>query len=91
MDDIAAYTLRRWGDAQCARYLDQLESACQLLADIPHRGRPCEGIGPGLFRHESGKHVVFFRRLPDGVRVLRFLHERMPPELHDFDDEDDEE
>jgi plasmid stabilization system protein ParE len=47
-----------------------------------------ENLGPGLLRCESGRHVVFFRRSPDGVRVLRFLHERMLPELHDFDDED---
>jgi plasmid stabilization system protein ParE len=50
LDEIGAYTRREWGDAQCARYLDQLENACQLLADDFRRGRPCDDIRPGLFR-----------------------------------------
>jgi toxin ParE1/3/4 len=90
LDDIGVYTQREWGDAQCVRYLDQLENTCQLLADVPQRGRACENIRPGLFRYETGRHVVFFRRLPDGIRVLRFLHDRMLPEIHEFEDDDDE-
>ncbi|MFZ5891314.1 MAG: type II toxin-antitoxin system RelE/ParE family toxin [Myxococcota bacterium] len=89
--DIAVYTLREWGDAQCTRYLGQLENACHLLADDPQRGRPCDDVRPGLFRYETGRHVVFFRRFPDGVRVLRFLHDRMLPEIHDLEGDEDQE
>jgi len=91
LDDIGAYTRREWGDAQCARYLDQLENACQFLADDSRRGRPCDDIRPGLFRYETGRHVVFFRRLPSGIRVQRFLHDRMLPEIHDLEDDDENE
>lgn len=79
------------GDAQCARYLDQLENACQLLAEEPWRGRPCGEIRPGLFRYEIGRHVVFFRRMPDGIRIQRFLHDRMLPGIHDFEDDEENE
>jgi plasmid stabilization system protein ParE len=32
---IADYTLREWGKAQTARYIDELEDCCQMLADNP--------------------------------------------------------
>ncbi len=89
LDSIGSYTLENWGVAQAARYLTDLEDCCQLLADTPGLGRNCDDILPGLFRQEQGKHVVFFRRTVEGIRVLRFLHERMLPELHLFEDDDE--
>ena len=86
--DIADYSRRTWGEAQCARYLDQLESCCQRLAEHPILGRSCKRVRPGLRRCEQGKHVVFYRRDGDDIIVLRILHERMLPELHICDDED---
>ena len=85
--DIGIYTLRTWGVDQTIRYLDDLESCCQGLADNPAAGRPCEHVRPGLRRMEQGKHVVFFRREPRGILVSRILHERMLPEKHTLDDE----
>jgi plasmid stabilization system protein ParE len=38
---------------------------------------------------EQGKHVVFFRREPRGILVFRILHERMLPERHVIDEEDE--
>lgn len=84
---IGAYTLRTWGDAQAARYLDELEACCQQLADNAGLGRPCDNIRPGLYRRELGKHVIFFRREPDGILVSRILHQRMLPNRHAFNDE----
>lgn len=85
--DIADYTLQKWGEAQCARYLDQLENRCQRLAEHPILGRACDGIRPGLRRSEQGKHIIFYRRDGDDILVLRILHESMLPDLHL--DEDD--
>lgn len=85
--DIADYTHQTWGEAQCARYLDQLEACCKRLAEQPLLGRPCDHIRPGLRRREQGKHIVFYRRDGDDILVLRILHQRMLPDLHL--DEDD--
>ncbi|MEO8904221.1 MAG: type II toxin-antitoxin system RelE/ParE family toxin [Polyangiaceae bacterium] len=88
---IAAYTVREWGSEQCERYLAALETCCQQLAGDPHLGRACDQISPGLLRQEQGKHVVFYRLRPYGIRVIAILHERMLPQRHlaGADDEDD--
>ncbi len=85
---IGAYTLLTWCETQTIRYLNELEACCQQLADNPASGRSCDDIRPGLNRKEQGKHVIFFRREPGGIRMSRIMHERMLPERHAFTDED---
>ena len=87
---IGDYTLRTWGKAQAARYLGELEVCCQTLSDNPALGRLCPEIRPGLRRLEHGKHVVFYRQERGGILVSRSLHQRMLPELHSIEDQDDE-
>ena len=87
---IGEYTLHKWGEAQTACYIDDLEVCCQTLADNPALGRLCCDVRPGLRRHEHGKHVVFYRQEPEGILVSRILHQRMLPERHILDDQDDE-
>ncbi len=90
MLSIADYTLQRWGKAQAARYLGELEVCCQMLADNPAIGRPCEDVRRGLRRHEHGKHALFYRQARDGILVSRVLHQRMLPDRHAIDHPDDE-
>jgi toxin ParE1/3/4 len=60
---IGAYTLRRWGEEERAlRYIADLETCCQMLADNPALGRACEYVRPGLRRMERNQHVVFYRQ-----------------------------
>ncbi len=86
---IGVYTLRTWGEAQTILYINELEEFCWRLADNPMSGRSCDHIRPGLYRMEVGKHVIFFRREPAGILISRILHERMLPERHAFDDDDE--
>ena len=84
---IADYTLRTWGEAQADRYIGELETCCQMLADNPRLGRPCDEVRPGLRRMEHGKHVVFYRlQKPGGIIVVRILHQRMLPERQAIED-----
>ena len=87
---IGRYTLRTWGKAQAARYVGELEVCCQTLSDKPALGRLCDEIRPGLRRLEHGKHVVFYREERAGILVSRILHQRMLPDRHIEDDQDDE-
>jgi toxin ParE1/3/4 len=85
IDLIAAYTTDTWGWQQTDRYLGQLEDSFQLLAENPEMGRLCDAISAGLRRHEVGKHVIFFRVTPRGVRIVRVLHQRMIPVKSHFE------
>lgn len=84
------YTLRAWGEAQAARYLDDLESCCQMLADNPRLGRLCENIRPGLRRLEHDKHDLFYREERGSVLISRILHQRILPDRHVMDEPEDE-
>jgi toxin ParE1/3/4 len=74
IDDITAFTIKRWDLAQADRYIGGLESFFHRLAEGSVKGRPCDAVRPGLWRAEYVSHVVFFRRMPDGVRIVRVLH-----------------
>jgi toxin ParE1/3/4 len=87
---IGDYTIRTRGKAQAARYLGELELCCKTLSDNPPLGRLCDEVRPGLRRLEHGKHVVFYRQERDGILVSRILHQRMLPELHSIEYQDDE-
>jgi toxin ParE1/3/4 len=89
LEDIGRYTLRTWGEAQADRYLGELENCCQLIADNPARGRPCDDIRSGLRRIEQSKHVLFYREESGGILISRILHQRMLPDRQAIDDEDD--
>jgi toxin ParE1/3/4 len=85
IDRIAAFTTDTWGWQQTDRYLSQLEDAFQLLAENPGMGRACDAISTGLRRHEQGKHVVFYRLKPEGIRIVRVLHQQMIPASFHFE------
>ena len=87
---IGDYTLRTWGKAQAARYLGALEVCCQTLSGNPALGRRCDEIRAGLRRLEHGMHVVFYRQERAGILISRILHQRMLPDRHIDDDQDDE-
>jgi toxin ParE1/3/4 len=88
LKEIAAYTLRQWGEAQIMRYLDGLEACCQTLAANPAMGRACDDVRAGLRRMEHGRHVVFYRQEAGGILVLRILHRRMLPEKHAMEEDE---
>jgi plasmid stabilization system protein ParE len=54
-----------------------------------HRNCTCDTFALGLRRMERSKHVVFFRCEAGGILVSRILHQRMLPERHAIDDEDE--
>jgi toxin ParE1/3/4 len=79
MKGIVLYTVRKWGPEQARRYIAGLQECFQLLAENPSLGRTCDFISSGLQRHEQDKHVVFYRKMRGGIRVIRVLHQQMLP------------
>lgn len=85
IDQITAYTTRTWGWRQTNRYLAKLEDGFDLLVLNPSIGRACDSICPGLRRFEIGKHVVFFILEPNGIQIVRILHQQMIPTKSHFE------
>ena len=83
---IGAYTLAMWGPQQTARYLDQLEDCCGLIAQNPNMGRPWHGKPDSLRRIEQGKRVIFYWNQDSGILISRILHQRMIPSHRSFEE-----
>jgi toxin ParE1/3/4 len=77
--EIARYTTTTWSVNQAIRYISQIHSRLKMLGENPGMGRSCDAVSPGLRRHEHGKHVIFYRIKPEGIRVSRILHQQMIP------------
>jgi toxin ParE1/3/4 len=89
--EIGSYTVQTWGVDQAIRYIDQLEACCQRLASNPASGRSCDDVRRGLRRMEQGKHVIFYWQQQGGeILISRILHQRMLPERHVMDSEEEE-
>jgi toxin ParE1/3/4 len=84
MRAIARYTLEKWGVAQAVKYAKSLEICFQTLAENSKMGHACDAISLGLRRHEVGKHIVFYRLKPGGIRIVRVLHQQMIPSQSRF-------
>ena len=83
---IGRYTQATWGREQRNRDLARLDASFHLLAREPHRGRACDDIRQGYRKYHVGRHLNFYRESPEGVEIIRILHDRMDIESHLDDD-----
>ena len=80
LDEIWNYGAVAWGADQADRYALAIHRACQGAARGRLPGRPVDTVRPGYRKLLVGSHALFFRRVPDGVEVIRILHQRMDVE-----------
>jgi toxin ParE1/3/4 len=86
LHSIGRYTQATWGHEQRNNYLARLDACFHLLAREPQRGRACDDIRPGYRKYHVGRHLIFYREFPEGVEIIRILHDRMDIEAHLDDD-----
>lgn len=77
LETIWEYTLKRWGDEQASRYIDQLVAEFAELAQFPMAAPACDYIRPGYRRSRMERHIIYFRITSYGIAIVRVLHERM--------------
>ena len=76
-EDIADYTIERWGTKQARSYLSGLRADIESLAQFAMRFPEHESSGLDLRKMTSGHHLIFYL-IDDGiVEIIRILHERM--------------
>ena len=82
LEGIWHYTVQQWGVAQAERYLDELNSSFDALAQAPESAPACDHIRPGCRRQGVEHHAVYYRVEAGTVVVVRVLHERMDAPRH---------
>lgn len=74
--EIWLYSAITWGEAQADRYFDDIEDVCRDLASGLRIGRTYPEK-EGFFKYPVARHLVFYIKVDDGIRVMRVLHQRM--------------
>lgn len=78
MRNIAAHTLRQWGQPQRDAYIRELFEAFGRLAETPPIATRVDAIREGYKKFPQGSHVIFFRESENhGIEIIRVLHKRM--------------
>jgi toxin ParE1/3/4 len=82
LKSIGRYTQDTWGREQRNKYLAQLDHCFHMLAQEPHKGRPCDDIRKGYRKYHVGRHLIFYRQTGKDIEIIRILHDRMDIENH---------
>ena len=82
LDKIWDYSAEAWGDDRTERYIHEVWQAIKSVAKNPRHGSSCDDIRTGYFKYAIGSHFLFYRLIPDGIDVVRILHQRMDFERH---------
>ncbi len=82
LQEIAEYTIERFGIMQARRYRDSLKTCFVQLASNPALGRRVEQLMHGLQRFEHQSHVVFYISEPENILIVRVLHSSMDVPRH---------
>lgn len=79
--EIWDYSAQRWVEDRADSYVRDIRAAIQAVADDPRRGHECD-IREGYSQYSVGRHILFFKRFPDRVEVIRILHQSMDLQRH---------
>lgn len=82
--NIWNYTVDVWSEIQADKYVEQLIDAINKIASKPETtGQSYEFVRKGYRGFHSGKHIIFFKILQNGMaRIIRILHENMDYRRH---------
>ena len=82
LEEIWDYSAAQWGEDRSERYIREVWRAIKQVAKKPRRGQSCDEIRAGYFKYAVGSHCLFYRLVPNGIDVVRILHQRMDFERH---------
>jgi toxin ParE1/3/4 len=74
---IARASIKQWGLQRAEAYVLGLHEAFQRLANFPDIGHDAGEIRAGYLRVENGSHSIFYRKVEDGILIVRVMHGRM--------------
>ncbi len=81
IENIADYTIERWGRRQAESYISALRGDITSLVQFSKRFPIHEPTGLALRRMRSGHHLIFYLISDEAIEIVRVLHERSDPSL----------
>jgi|SRR6476620_1987691 toxin ParE1/3/4 len=79
MEDIYAYSAKKWGGHQADQYQELLFASLYPLLDNPEIGRPRPEIGKGIRSLLVEHHVAYYIVSGTTIVVVRVMHQRQQP------------
>lgn len=79
LEDIYAFSLDRFGEAQALRYFDRLISQLEQLVQFPRSGRHSRLLSAQTRMLKMQSHFAAYQIRDDEILILRILHERQLP------------
>ena len=79
LQEIASWTLDRFGPAQAELYETELLERCRAIAEGRAHARDCSALAPegrGLLYVRAGEHFLIYAEREDTVIVIEVLHSR---------------
>ncbi len=75
------FTDDRWGEQQADTYYREIIKTIELLAMGDRQGRKAD-VRDGYLKYPIGRHLVYFTRGNDRIKVVRVLHQSMDVDRH---------
>lgn len=76
LQEIYDFGIFKFGHSQAAKYLEGIQVGIEKISKNPDIGRRRNEIKLELFSFPYGSHIIFYRILPDRIRIVRVLHGR---------------
>lgn len=77
LSSIWDFTEEHWDVRQAEKYIREIQSAVERVAEDPDRGHVRVEVREGYRSYAIGSHVIFYVVRAGHVEVVRILHQRM--------------
>jgi toxin ParE1/3/4 len=79
LEELLVYSASRWGLDKALGYIGHLHQAFERLCTFPNLGASQSSVWPDARSIVVGEHVVYYRVLPDMIRITHVIHRRRDP------------
>lgn len=76
LENIYIYSIESFGKEQAQKYMTELHSTFELLADNPKLGRDCSHIKEGYRKHDHQRHSIYYKLANTSILIARILGEK---------------
>ena len=87
LKDIYVYSYQMFGEDQAERYTRDLHARFALIAEFPGIGLPTRLGKIVCLKFPTGSHVIYYRRIDDGILIGRILHAAQDPTRQTFNNQ----